>query len=120
MVENDSNFFDGVTKLMLHLNKEGINASLPVNSINGNNEYTMPLKKSLIVEQEIEDDVNYTGMLLTYLPGSILSRVQRSPRLLYSIGQFVGKLNSILQVSIMSYSIVKDTVCNLSMACYHI
>ena len=99
MSKSDSNHFDAITKLMLHLNKEGINVSLPIKSINSNGEYTTPLKKSAIVEQRTEDDVDYTCMLLTYLPGSILSRVQRSPRLLYSIGEFVGRLNSMLQVS---------------------
>ena len=97
-VENDPNYFDATIKLMLHLNKEGINVSLPVKSINSSVDYAVPLKKSLIVEQEIEDDVDYTGLLLTYLPGNILSRVQRSPRLLYSIGEFVGRLTSVLQV----------------------
>lgn len=99
MVENDPNYFDAMLKLMLHLNKEGINASLPVKSINGNFEYTVPLKKSLILEQEIEQDVDYTSLLLTYLPGNILSSIQRPPKLLYDIGTFVGKLNSVLQVN---------------------
>lgn len=100
MVENDSNYFDAMTKLMLHLNKEGINASLPIKSSNNSTEYTVLLKKSLIVKQDVEEDVDYTGLLLTYLPGSILSSVQRSPKLLYNIGGFVGKLNSVLQVLI--------------------
>ena len=113
MVENDSNHFDAMTKLMFHLKKEGINVPLPVMSVN-TNEYTVPLKKSLIVEQEVED-VDYTGLLLTYLPGNILSSVQRSPKLLYNIGEFVGKLNSVLQVCI--YTIYACThasnVCNM-------
>ena len=99
MVENDSNHFDATTKLMIHLNKEGINVTLPVKSINKNFEYAVNLKKSLILEQEVEDDTDYTGLLLTYLPGTILCRTQRSTKLLYSIGSFVGELNSVLQVS---------------------
>ena len=98
MVENDSNYFDAVTKLMLHLNKEGINASLPVKSVNNNFKYAVPLKRSLILQQEVEDDTDYTGLLLTYLPGNILSNVQQSPKLLYDAGVFVGKLNTVLQV----------------------
>ena len=98
MVENDSNYFDAMTKLMLHLNKEGINASLPVKSVNNNFKYAVPLKRSLILQQEVADDTDYTGLLLTYLPGNILSSTQRSPKLLYDVGAFVGKLNLVLQV----------------------
>ena len=97
MVENDSNYFDAMTKLMLHLSKEGISTSLPVKSVN-DFKYAVPLKRSLILQQEVEDDTDYTGLLLTYLPGSILSSTQRSPKLLYDVGAFVGKLNSVLQV----------------------
>ena len=97
MVENDSNYFDAMTKLMLHLNKEGISASLPVKSVNGF-KYAVPLKGSLILQQEVEDDTDYTGLLLTYLPGNTLSSTQRSSKLLYDVGTFVGKLNSVLQV----------------------
>ena len=99
MVETDPNYFDAMTQLMCHLNKEGINASLPIASTNNNIEFTVPLTKSHIINQEVEDDTDYTGLLLTYLPGNILSSVQRSPKLLYSIGGFVGGLNSVLQVS---------------------
>ena len=99
MVGTDPNYFDAMTKLMLHLNKEGINVTLPVASMNNNIEFAVPLKKSHIVKQKVEDDRDYTGFLLTYLPGSILSSLQRSPKLLYNIGGLVGNLNSVLQVS---------------------
>ena len=83
---------------MLHLNKEGINVTLPVKC--SNTEHSVPLKRSSIIEQEADDDVNYTGLLLTYLPGNILSSIQRrTPKLLYDIGTFVGRLNSVFQVS---------------------
>lgn len=98
MVETDPSYFDAMAKLMCHLNKEGINASLPIASTINNIEFTVPLKRSHIVKQEAEDDIDYTGLLLTYLPGNILSSVQRSPKLLYNIGEFVGRLNSLLQV----------------------
>ena len=111
MVETDPSYFDALTKLMCHLNKEGINVSLPVASINGKIEFTVPLKKSHIVKQEAEDDTDYTGLLLTYLPGNILSSVQRSPKLLYNIGRFIGRLNSVLQVS-NAYSYVCIVDCN--------
>ena len=106
MVETDPDYFDAMTKLMVHLNKEGINVPFPIASINDNIEFTVPLKKSHIVKREVEDDTDYTGFLLTYLPGNILSSVQRSPKLLYNIGGFVGRLNSVLQVSKYIYSYV--------------
>ena len=100
MVETDPDYFDAMTKLMFHLNKEGVNVPLPIASINDSIEFTVPFKKSHIVKREVEDDTDYTGFLLTYLPGNMLPSVQPSPKLLYSIGEVIGKLNSVLQVSI--------------------
>ena len=103
MVETDPNFYDALIKLMFHINKEGISITVPVQSINDSAKYTVPLKKSYIAEKQFDDDdVDYTGLLLTYLPGNILSQVQRSPRLLYSVGESAGRLSKALQVSISS------------------
>ena len=103
MVETDPDYFDAMTKLMLHLNKEGISVPQPVAPINNNTEFIVPLKKSHIVNREVENDINYTGLLLTYLPGNILPNLRHSPKLLYNIGAFVGKLNSVLQVRMPLY-----------------
>ena len=99
MLETDSNYYDALTKLILHIRKEGINVSIPVQSIRSSTDYTVPLKKSYMIEKQLDDDVEYTGLLLTYLPGNVLSRVQRSPRLLYNIGEYVGRLNTAMQVN---------------------
>ena len=117
MVENDSNYFDAMTKLMLHLNKEGINASLPVKSINNNFKYAVPLKRSLILQQEVEEDTDYTGLLLTYLPGNILSSVQQSPKLLHDVGAFVGKLNTVLQVTYLFICMRPWPICSYIASC---
>ena len=100
MVETNPDYFDAMTKLMFHLNKEGINVPQPVAPFNNNAEFIVPLKKSHIVNREVEDDMNYTGLLLTYLPGNMLPNLRQSPKLLYNIGAFVGKLNSVLQVCV--------------------
>lgn len=100
MVENDANYYDAITKLMLHIRKEGINISVPVQTNNSSVQYTVRLKKNYVIEKELKDDVEYTGLLLTYLPGRVLPEVpQLSPRLLYNIGEFAGRLNAVLQVS---------------------
>ena len=100
MVETDPDYYAALTKLMLHINKEGISVTVPVQSTNNSTEYTVPLKKSYMTEKQFDDDVDYTGLLLTYLPGNTLSQVQRSPKLLYNIGEFTGRLSTVLQVSI--------------------
>ena len=96
MVESNPDYFDAITKLMHHISKEGFKISLPVPS--HNNKDTIFLKKSYLVQKESQDDVTYGGLLLNYLPGNVLSEVDRSPRLLYSIGTNVGKLSTVLQV----------------------
>jgi len=99
MVENDPNYFDAITKLMHHINQEGFKISLPVQSLNGKRD-TIFLKKSFLAQKELQDDVTYGGLLLNYLPGNILSKVDRSPTLLYNIGTNVGKLSTVLLVSV--------------------
>jgi len=96
MVENDPDYFDAITKLMRHIEREGIRTSVPIETLS--NKDTMFLKKSFLVQKELQDDITYGGLLLNYLPGNILSEIDRSPRLLYDIGTSVGKLSSVLQV----------------------
>ena len=100
MVETDPDYYAALIKLMLYINKEGISVTVPVQSTDNSTEYTVPLKKSYMTEKQFNDDVDYTGLLLTYLPGNTLSQVQRSPKLLYNIGEFTGRLSTALQVSI--------------------
>jgi len=96
MSESDPNYFDAITKLMYFINKEGFKTSLPIESLSNDN--AMFFKKSFLVQEELPDEITYGGLLLNYLPGSTLSEVDRSPRLLYNIGVIVGKLSSALQV----------------------
>ena len=103
MAENDPEYFDAITKLMYYINQEGFRISLPIQSLNGNKD-TIFLEKSFLAQKESQDDITYGGLLLNYLPGNILSEVDRSPRLLYSIGTSVGKLSTVLQVCTCIYS----------------
>lgn len=92
-------FFDALSKLMLFINAEGLTCSLPVQPTTvPNGTFIVPLKKSFMLQTDMEEDCTYVGILLTYLPGQILSEVERSPKLLYSVGEFVGKLITSLQV----------------------
>ncbi|XP_065888642.1 hydroxylysine kinase-like isoform X2 [Dysidea avara] len=97
MTENDPNYFDAITKLMYFITKEGFKVPLPVQPLNCKD--AIFLKKSFLVQKELQDqdDTTYGGLLLNYLPGRPLSEVDRSPRLLYSIGASVGKLSTMLQ-----------------------
>jgi len=117
MIENNPDYFDAITKLMYHINQEGFKVPLPVQPLN-NNKNAIFLKKSFLIQKEVQDDVTYGGLLLNYLPGSILSEVDRSPKLLYNIGTSVGKLSTVLQVRtyvfILKLSVILELFCMIT------
>ena len=92
-------FFDALSKLMLFIKAEGLTCSLPIKPTTvPDGAYIIPLKKSFMLETDIEEDCTYVGILLTYLRGKTMSEIEQSPKLLYDVGEFVGKLITSLQV----------------------
>ena len=92
-------FFDALSKLMFFINAEVLNCSLPVQPVDvPEGRFIISLKKSYMLETKMKKDVTYVGFLLTYVPGVPISEVECSPKFLYSIGEFVGKLSTSLQV----------------------
>ena len=92
-------FFDALSKLMFFINAEGLSCSFPVQPTTvPKGIFSIPLKRSFMLQTDIEEDCTYTSILLTYLPGKIMSEVEISPKLLYSVGEFIGKLITSLQV----------------------
>jgi len=100
--QKDSKFpdlFDALSKLMFFIKAEGINSPLPLQPVDVPEEnFIIHLKKSYMLGTKIKNDVTYVGFLLTYVPGVPISEVECSPKFLYSIGEFVGKLSTLLQV----------------------
>ena len=95
-------YFDALSKLMFFIKAEGLTCSLPIQPIGvPGGTYIIHLKKSFMLQVDIEEDCLYVGILLTYLHGQIMSEIeQSSPKLLYKVGEFVGKLSTSLQVRI--------------------
>ena len=92
-------FFDALTKLMFFIQAEGYVCSLPVQpNIVADDTFIIPLKKSYMLQNDFEEDCTYVGILLTYLPGKTMSMIEPSPKLLYNVGEFVGKFITSLQV----------------------
>ena len=92
-------FFDALSKLMFFINAEGLTCSLPVQPTTvPDGTFIIPLKRSFLLQTDIGKDCIYVGILLTYLPGKTMSEIERSPKLLYNAGKFVGKLITSLQV----------------------
>lgn len=92
-------FFDALSKLMFFIKDEGLTCSLPIQPTTvPNGTFIVPLKKSFMLQTDVEEDCTYVGILLTYLPGQIMSEIEQSPKLLYDVGEFVGKLITSLQV----------------------
>ena len=112
-----ADFFEALSKLMFFINTEGLNCSLPVQPVDvPEGKFTIPLKKSYMLETKMKKDVTYVGFLLTYVPGVPISEVECSPKFLYSIGEFVGKFSTSLQVC-AGYVFVSLFVC-LSVCVY--
>ena len=92
-------FFDALSKLMFFIKRENLTCSLPVQPITvPNGTFIVPLKRSFMLQSDVEEDCTYVGMMLTYLPGQTMAKIERSPILLYDVGKFVGKLITSLQV----------------------
>ena len=92
-------FFDAMSKLMFFIKRKGFNCSVPVqpNTI-PDGTFIFPLKRSFMLQRDVEEDCTYVGMMLTYLPGQTMAEIERSPVLFYDVGKFVGKLITSLQV----------------------
>ena len=92
-------FFDALSKLMFFIKREGLTCSLPIQPTTvPDGTFIFPLKRSFMLQRDVEEDCTYVGMMLTYLPGQIMAEIERSPQLLYDVGKFVGKLITSLQV----------------------
>ena len=92
-------FFDALSKLMFFIKAKGLTCPLsikPTTVLDGT--YIIPLKKSFMLQIDIEEDCMYVGILLTYLRGQTMSEIEQLPKLLYNVGEFVGKLITSLQV----------------------
>jgi len=113
MNQKDSQFpdlFDALSKLMFFINAEGLNCPLPLQPVDvPEGKFIIHLKKSYMLEAKMKMDITYVGFLLTYVPGVPISEVECSPKFLYSIGEFVGKLSTLLQVCVQSMYAVYDT-----------
>ena len=92
-------FFDALSKLMFFINAEGFNCSLPLQPVDvPEGKFIIDLKKSHMLDTQLRVDTVYVGFLLTYVPGVPISEVECTPKFLYSVGEFVGKLSTSLQV----------------------
>ena len=93
-------YFDALSKLMFFIKAKGLTCSLPIQPITvPDGTYIIHFKRSFMLQVDIEEDCIYVGILLIYLHGQIMSEIEQlSPKLLYNVGEFVGKLSTRLQV----------------------
>ena len=92
-------FFDAMSKLMFFIKRKEFNCSVPVQPTTvPDGTFIFPLKRSFMLQRDVEEDCTYVGMMLTYLSGQTMAEIERSPVLFYDVGKFVGKLITSLQV----------------------
>ena len=94
-------FLNATNAMMLHLRAKGIKCSEPVMSKFGR--YIEKVsEKELLVGQSEGGEVIYPVRVMKFVPGEMMNGIEvkfLTPRLLYNVGQFVGQVNTALEVS---------------------
>jgi len=97
---------EGLNVIMQRLNQEGFNCPLPLKGRKGWE--IENVSESQLIETQTNDSVCgneriFCARVLTFIPGELMDRVNKhclTPQLLYNIGNFVGRMDTALQVSL--------------------
>ena len=97
---------EGLNAIMQHLNQEGFNCPLPLKGRKGSE--IENVSESQLIETQRNNSVCgneriFCARVLTFIPGELMDRVNEhclTPQLLYNIGNFVGRMDTALQVTL--------------------
>ncbi|GFY54280.1 aminoglycoside phosphotransferase domain-containing protein 1 [Trichonephila inaurata madagascariensis] len=94
--------FDSIHSALLHLNKKGIRAPLPIQNLEGK---TWKLEKVPLLNEEINiSGPKLCGVhLLTFIPGVPVSTVDYTTDLLYQWGLLLAKFHNAVQIIFVAF-----------------